>query len=324
MFKTTSRRMLLTILGLGLTSATAVAAPLTGTLGMSYAYYDSLSLVLKDKGFLQQAVGPAVQINWVLSQGSNKALEFLRGGSIQFGQTAGSAALLGRANGAPVQAIALTAVAEWTALVVPKGSAIHSLADLKGKRVAATPGTDPFIFLLRALATEGLTAKDITLVPLQHQLGRQALDGGQVDAWAGLDPFMAEAELQSHDVLIYRNKELISPGTLLVREDFAAAHGETVGAVLQAYAAARSWAVAHPDELAQILAKESGLGLDIARLQLSRVHFPGEAISPTAQAAILQAGPILQASGKLAAGADLAKAGATLVDAHFTTALGLP
>jgi sulfonate transport system substrate-binding protein len=321
---TTPRRLLLAILGLVLANTAASAAPLTGTLGISYAYYDPLSLVLKDKGFLQQALGPAVQVNWVLSQGSNKALEFLRGGSIQFGQTAGSAALLGRANGAPVQAIALTAISEWTALVVPKGSAIRGPADLKGKRVAATPGTDPFIFLLRALATVGLTAKDITLVPLQHPLGRQALDGGQVDAWAGLDPFMAEAELQSHDVLVYRNKALISPGTLLVREDFAAAHGETVGAVLRAYATARSWAAAHPDEVAQILAKESGLGLDIAKLQLSRVRFPGEAVGTAARATILQAGPILQTSGKLAAGADLGHAGATLVDTQFTTALGLP
>ena len=136
---------------------TAQAGPV-GTLGMSYAYYDPLSLVLKEKSFLQDAVGSGVTLNWVLSQGSNKALEFLRGNSIQFGQTAGSAALLGRANAAPVQVIAVTATSEWTALVVRPRSGIAGLADLEGKRVAVTPGTDPDIFLLRALATVGLGA----------------------------------------------------------------------------------------------------------------------------------------------------------------------
>ncbi len=300
---------------------TAHAGPV-GTLGVSYAYYDPLSLVLKEKGFLQDAVGSGVTLNWVLSQGS-KALEFLRGNSIQFGQTAGSAALLGRANAAPVQVIAVTATSEWTALVVPPRSGIAGLAELKGKRVAVTPGTDPDIFLLRALATVGLGAGSVILVPLQHPLGRQALDAGQVDAWAGLDPFMAEAELQNHDVLLYRNKALISPGTLLVREDFEAAHPEVVRQVLQAYARARSWAIANPDAMAQVLAEASGLSLDIAKRQLGRIDFAGEAVGPVQLASILAAGPILKASGKLAAGADVDKAGATLVNSSFTTALGI-
>ena len=301
----------------------ADAARAGPAIGISYAYYDPLSLVLKEKSFLQDAVGPDVTLNWVLSQGSNKALEFLRSNSIQFGQTAGSAALLGRTNGTPVQVIATTATSEWTALVVPATSKIATLADLRGKRIAVTPGTDPNIFLLRALATAGLGAGDITLVPLQHPLGRQALDRGQVDAWAGLDPFMAEAQLQSHDRLLYRNKALISPGTLLVREDFEAAHPEIVRQVLQAYARARAWAIGNPDATAQILARASGLSLDIARLQLGRVDFAGEAVGPAQRESILATIPILKTSGKITAGADIEHAGATLVNPSFTTALGL-
>jgi sulfonate transport system substrate-binding protein len=308
----------------GLLSAPALAsAGPINSLGISYAYYDPLSLILKNKHVLQDAFGPKIAINWVLSQGSNKALEYLRGSSIEFGQTAGSAALLGRANGAPVQVIATTATSEWTAIVVRAGSPIKTIADLRGKRVAATPGTDPFIFLLRALATAGLTGRDITLVPLQHPLGRQALDAGQVDAWAGLDPFMAEAQLQNHDVLIYRNPALISPGTLLVRTDFEAAHPDVVRTVLAAYAKARAWAIANPDGTAQILAQASGLPIAVTKLQLSRVNFQGEAVGATQEASILAAGPILKASGKLSTGADIDQAGASLVNTSFTTASGI-
>ena len=307
-----------------LTTISPASAASISTLSLSYAYYDPLSLVLKEKSLLQDAVGRGVKLNWVLSQGSNKALEFLRGNSIQFGQTAGSAALLGRTNATPIQVIAVTATSEWTALVVPPHSRIASLSDLKGKRVAVTPGTDPNIFLLRALATVGLDARDVTLVPLQHPLRRQALDAGQVDAWAGLDPFMAEAQLQNHDVLLYRNKALISPGTLLVREDFETAHPEVVRQVLQAYARARNWAVANPDAMATILAKASGLSLDIARLQLSRIDFTSEAVGPAQLASIRAAAPILKASGKITACADRDKAAVTLVNTSFTTALGIP
>jgi len=312
----------LVLSGLIASPAIALAAPIS-TLSISYAYYDPVSLALKDNGFLQAALGPNVKINWVLSEGSNKALEFLRGGSIAFGQAAAAAGLLARANGAPVQAIGASTNAEWTAIVVPPNSPIKSLADLKGKRVAVTLGTDPNFFLLRSLASVGLTANDITLVPLQHPLGRQALDAGEVDAWAGLDPFMAEAQLQHHDILIYRNKAFISPGFLLTSDDYAAAHPEVVKQVLQAYAKARAWVIANPDGTAGLVAKEAGLPLAVAKLQLSRCDFHGEAITPAQVAEIHALGPLLQNSGKLTAGADLPKAEATLVNTSFTTELGL-
>jgi sulfonate transport system substrate-binding protein len=96
-----------------------------------------------------------------------------------------------------------------------------------------------------------------------------------------------------------------------------------VGQVLKAYARARSWALQNPDAVAALLSKDSGLAIDVARLQLTRVDFHGEAVGPAARASILAAAPILKASGKLAAGADLDKAGATLVNTRFTDALGL-
>jgi len=53
-----------------------------------------------------------------------------------------------------------------------------------------TRGTDPHIFLVRALHSAGLTEKDISEVLLQHPDGRLALDRGDVDALAVLDPMI--------------------------------------------------------------------------------------------------------------------------------------
>ena len=86
----------------------------------------------------------------MLSLGSNKALEFLRGGSIDFGSTAGSAAIVARAGGVPIRR-STSIRARATASLPARTAAFERVEDLKGKSVAVTPGTYPHIFLLRAV-----------------------------------------------------------------------------------------------------------------------------------------------------------------------------
>jgi sulfonate transport system substrate-binding protein len=175
-------------------TATAQAADKLDEVRIDFAYYNPVSLVLKEKGWLEESLAKdGIKVRWVQSLGSNKALEFLNGKSIDFGSTAGAAALLARINGNPVKSVYVYSKPEWTALLTQANSPIQKVADLKGKRIAATRGTDPHIFLIRTLADNGLTEKDVKIVLLQHQDGRLALAKGDVDAWAGLDPLMAQA-----------------------------------------------------------------------------------------------------------------------------------
>jgi sulfonate transport system substrate-binding protein len=193
-----NRRSLLKFALVGALAMTAGAAAAQGPreLRIDYATYNPVSLVLKDRKLLENAFEKdGIRIRWVQSLGSNKALEFLNASSIDFGSTAGSAALLARINGNPIKSVYVYSRPEWTALVTRKDTGLTKVADLRGKRVAVTRGTDPHIFLVRALADAGLTEKDVKLVLLQHPDGRLALDRGDVDAWAGLDPMMAAAEV---------------------------------------------------------------------------------------------------------------------------------
>src|SRR5690348_13446623 len=83
----------------------ALAAPLP-TLRLDYAYYNPVALVLKDKGWVEEEFGrDGTKVEWVLSLGSNKALEFLNGSIVDFGSSAGSAALMARANDIPIKAV---------------------------------------------------------------------------------------------------------------------------------------------------------------------------------------------------------------------------
>src|SRR5206468_10128295 len=150
------------------------------------------SLVVRRFGWLEEAFAKdGVGVRWVLSAGSNRALEYLASDSIDLGSSAGLAAVLAKANGNPIRTPYIYSRPEWTALVVRKDSPIRTLADLRGKKIAATKGTDPYLFLLRSLQLARLSRADIEHVSLQHADGRVALEQGKVDAWAGLDPHMA-------------------------------------------------------------------------------------------------------------------------------------
>jgi sulfonate transport system substrate-binding protein len=259
----------------------------------------------------------------VLSLGSNKALEFLNAGSLDVGSSAGAAALLARINGNPVKAIYVYSRPEWTALVTRPDTGIKTVEDLKGRRIAATRGTDPHIFLIRTLAEHGLTEKDVRIVLLQHQDGRLALAKGDVDAWAGLDPLMARAELEDGARLFYRNPEINTWGVLDTREDFAANHPELVAKVLAAYEKARAFSQANPADLKAIIAAQAKLSDEVAARQLERTDLSTGAIGERQRKTIEGAGLALQQAGVVPADVDVPAAATALVEASFVQRLGI-
>src|SRR6266513_2180616 len=175
-----SRRSVLTsAFFVGLLPTSLLAADKPKEIRLDWATYNPVSMVLKQEGLLEKEfVKDGITIRWVQTLGSNKALEFLNAGSIDFGSTAGAAALVAKINGNPIESIYVYSRPEWTALVTTKDSRIASVAELKGKRVAVTRGTDPHIFLVRALLGAGLSEKDITPVLLQYADGKTALIRG--------------------------------------------------------------------------------------------------------------------------------------------------
>jgi sulfonate transport system substrate-binding protein len=301
-------------------SAAPTSAEPLSRIGIDYAYYNPVGLLMKDKGWLEQDFAPdKVKIEWVLSAGSNKALEYLNGSSIDFGSSAGSAALLAKINGNPIKAIYVYSKPEWTALVVRKDSPVTKVEELKGKRIAATPGTDPGIFLLRALQAAGLAPGDVKIVTLQHADGKTALERGDVDAWSGLDPFMAQTELEQGSRLFYRNPDFNTYGVLDVREAFAAAHPDAVLRVLGTYEKARHYALDHPDELRAALVKAAKLSDAVAAKELERTDIGNPAIGETQRQVIAAAGGVLKATGIVPESVDVDAVSRALIDPQYVT-----
>lgn len=259
---------------------------------LDYATYSPLSLILKHFGWVEEEfAADGIAVRWVFSLGSANANENLRSRAVDFASTAGASALNARAQGVPLKAVYILLQPEWTALVVRADSGITSVDQLKGKRVAAYLGTDPWFFTLRALEVHGVPTRDVTIVNIPHPEGRIALQRGDVDAWAGLDPHMADAQLTNGNVLLYRNLGFNTYGTLNVLESFLQQHPDIVERVVRLYERARLWALEHPEETVAILAEYAQIHIDVARLQLTeRTHFihpvPGDEVYAALQAIV--------------------------------------
>jgi sulfonate transport system substrate-binding protein len=306
----------------GSAAVSAAPDPALAELKIDYATYSPPSLVLKKKGWVEEAF-PGTTIKWVYSAGSSNALNFLQANAVDFGSTAGSAALLSRANGNPIKVVYIYEQPEWTALVVSSTSTAKDIRDLKGKKIAAQKGTDPYFFLLRTLNAAGLSQADIQYVNLPHAEGRTALERGNVDAWSGLDPHMAASELAAGSKLIYRNKDFNTYGFLNSREEFLRKYPETTKKLIQVYERAKQWVVDNPDQAAQILADDAQISLEVAKRELfDRMNFKTSGIPGEAHIAVLKAVvPIISAEQLANPGANLDKAVTDLVDGSYAKAV---
>ncbi|QRN79538.1 MAG: ABC transporter substrate-binding protein, partial [Nocardiopsis sp. BM-2018] len=146
-----------------------------------------------------------------------------------------------------------------------------------------------------------LSESDVEIINLQHADGQTALARGDVDAWAGLDPIMATAEVTDGVRLIYRNIDFNSYGVLNVRERFLEQSPDLVEVTLECYEAARSWISANPDDAAALLAQEATLDIDVARTVLLERTNTDVALVPGApQRTVLESIlPVLVAEGQV-------------------------
>jgi sulfonate transport system substrate-binding protein len=314
-----------TALTLALTTllpALASAQQKISEIKIDWATYNPVSVALKNAGLLEKEFEKdGIKIQWAQSLGSNKALEFLNASALDFGSSAGAAALIAKVNGNPIKSIYVYSRPEWASLVTREETGIKTVADLKGKRVAATRGTDPHIFLIRALQEAGLSEKDVTVVLLQHGDGKAALLRGDVDAWAGLDPLTASAEIENDAKIFYRNKEANTWGVLNVRESFAAENPDLVKRVLAVYEQAREWAVAHPDELKTQLVAATKLPDAVIERQLKeRTELTYSKIGQQQKDTILAAGLALQKAEVIKADVNVQAVVDALIDSKYTTA----
>ncbi|WP_211460967.1 sulfonate ABC transporter substrate-binding protein [Collimonas silvisoli] len=235
-------------------------------------------VVLKQRNTLERRFKNS-KIVWLEFPAGPQLLEALSAGSLDFGLTGDSPPVFAQAANKDLLYVgAEPPKPESSALLVQPASAIKTLADLKGKRIALQKGSSAHFLLVQAVKKAGLAWSDIQPIYLAPADARAAFERGSVDAWAIWDPYYGAAELSFKPRILSTGRGLSNNNSFyLAARSFAANYPGTVLNLLDELTKADRYVQQNRKEVAQLIADVSGLNLATVHLFLSRRANP----SPT-------------------------------------------
>jgi len=230
-------------------------------------------VLLKSKGTLEPALDAlGYKVTWIEFPSGPPLLEALNVGAVDFGNTGETPPIFAQAAGAPLRYVAYEPPApRGEAILVPKNSALKSVADLKGKKVALNKGSNVHYLLVKALEKAGVKYSEIEPVFLAPADARAAFERGAVDAWVIWDPFQAAAEAAT-------GARTLADGTGLVAnyqfyfssQKFLEANPKVVDRVLEQLSEVDGWAKGDIKAVAEQLGPSIGLPVPVVEVALKR------------------------------------------------------
>lgn len=147
-------------------------------------------------------------------------------------------------------------------IIVREG--INSIADLKGKKVAAEEGTVDHFLLLLGMEKEGLTQKDIQFQPLETGKAAAAFVAGQVDAVGVFAPFTTQALKRPGSKELFSSKDFPGaiPDHLVVSRKMVDERPQEVQSMVNTWFATIDYIKANRDKAYEIMAKRAGVTVD--------------------------------------------------------------
>ncbi|BBD00049.1 MULTISPECIES: ABC transporter substrate-binding protein [Sphingobium] len=218
--------------------------------------------------------GAPYTVEWSEFPSAQPLLEAVGGGAADLGLAADAPFIFAYQSGSPVKAIGVQAPAqqagEALAILVKNGSPLKSAQDLVGKSVATTRGSIGHHLLLQALERAHIPADKVRVTFLPPGDAKAAFDSGSIDAWAIWTPYTNVAIKEGARAIVDAKDYGLPIYIDIAHADSIAPKRALLADFLQREAKAVAWARAHPDDFAQVLAKETGLPLDIARASFDR------------------------------------------------------
>ncbi len=285
--RTSTLRRSLVALFVAATSIGAVTQAQAETLRIGYQKYGTLVL-LKAKGTLEKRLAEqGVEVSWTEFPGGPQLLEGLNVGSVDFGVTGETPPVFAQAAGADLLYVAYEPPAPSSeAILVPKGSSLKSVAELKGKKVALNKGSNVHYLLVRALEDAGLKYSDITPIYLPPADARAAFERGSVDAWVIWDPFLAAAENQLQARSLRNGQGLVDNHQFyLATKPYAEQHPQVLSTLIEEVRAVGEDSKADPAAVTEQVAPLLGLSKEITAVAVKRQGYGAQPLTPAVVAA---------------------------------------
>ncbi|MCY4753279.1 sulfonate ABC transporter substrate-binding protein [Pelomonas aquatica] len=248
----------------------------TNTLRIGFQKAASLLTLQKSSGSLEKHLAPlGVAVKWVEFPAGPQLLEGLNVGAVDVGFVGEAPPIFAQAAGAKFVYIGFDPAApEAEALVVPRDSAIRSLADLKGKKIALNKGSNVHYLLVKALEKQGLKYADIQPVFLPPADARAAFERGAVDAWVIWDPFLAAVEKQSGARVLLDGRGIVNNyAYYLAERGYAQQNPKVIQALFDDSQAQAAYLKANTKAAAAVIAPLQGLEPEVVEKSLTRYQY---------------------------------------------------
>ncbi|MBV7482030.1 ABC transporter substrate-binding protein [Bordetella sp. BOR01] len=216
---------------------------------------------------LAQVSVPGVKLELIPLETGNDVLEALNANAIDVGETGEVQPIFAQSGKRPVRVIAATAPqTAATAILVAKDSPIQSVADLKGRKVSFTQGTNTHWLLLQTLATAGLKQSDITPVLLGSADAGTALNSGKLDAAIVTAPTIQILQSKGARVLV-DGKGLVNSSLYYLANTptIAGPKRAALEGFVRALDQHLTWIQNHLDERAAYLSPKYGIPVPLVR-----------------------------------------------------------
>lgn len=256
--------------------------------------------------------GAPYTVSWSEFPAAQHLLEAIGSGAVDVGLTGDAPFQFAYQSGSPIRAVgaqtAPSRPSEALAIVVPKGSPVHGIADLRGKRVATTRGSVGHYLLLQALDAAKLPASAVRLTFLAPGDAKAAFGSGAIDAWATWTPYLTAALAEGGRVVVDAKDFPRSYGFEVASERAIATKRALLADFLAREARALAWARTNKPVFAAVLARETGLPPGIARTMVDKNERQRVAIDDDVVAAQRIVAARFAAAGALKVTRDIDKA----------------
>jgi len=278
-------RSLIAVFSLAFAAGAAQAQ--ANTLRIGYQKSASLFVLQKTQGSLEKRLAPlGVGVKWVEFPAGPQLLEGLNVGSVDVGFVGEAPPIFAQAAGAQFVYIGNDPAApEAEALVVPKDSAIKTVAQLKGKKVVLNKGSNVHYLLVKLLEKHGLKYGDIVPVFLPPADARAAFEKGSVDAWVIWDPFLAAVEKQTGARILADGRGVVNNyAYYLAERSYTAKNPKVIDALFADTQELGQWLKANLKQAAAIIAPQQGLDVEVVELSLRRYQYGVLPLTPAVAA----------------------------------------
>jgi sulfonate transport system substrate-binding protein len=262
------------------------AAADTKVVHIGFQKYGKLVL-LKNKGTLEAKLKPlGFSVTWTEFPSGPPLLEAINAGAIDFGNTGEAPPIFAQAARVPFVYVAYEPPApRGEAILVAKDSALETIADLKGKKVALNKGSNVHYLLVKALDGAGVKYSEIQTVFLAPADARAAFERGSVDAWVIWDPYLAAAQVATGARTLSDGAGIVANTQFyLGARGFVAASPQVVDAVLGELREVDAWARRDIAAVAAQLSPAIGIPSPILEVALKRQSYGIKLIDPGALA----------------------------------------